>query len=93
VFKVVSIESELTVGPQEPFRPFSPVTLAPERPYMIRMTLRFQNCLPFGPDTHAIWDHVQVTYSALGRTRHQNVKLLFLLNVKLPAAPACPGHA
>jgi hypothetical protein len=61
---------------------------------LIRMTFGFRNCEWSSPGTGEIFDHVQVTYDALGRTRHQDVGFPHSMDlvVRSPSDAKCPAR-
>jgi hypothetical protein len=72
------------------FLPFHPFELARGQEWRVRTTFGFVGCRAYGAGSGLIFDHLELTYEAKGRTRHLDVPLAALVSVTVPAdAPGC----
>ena len=90
--KPVSEQIEPTASGQQPWRPFKAFDPRDGAGTWMRITLRFQDCEYFSTGTGVGYDNIDVTYEALGRTRHQTVQFPTWLAVTAPGDKACPGR-
>ncbi len=74
------------------YRPFSGLALPDGPGHWIRLTFHFRDCEFFGAGDYQWWDHIAVTYEALGRTRHADVALGSVVAVTAPPDSQCPSR-